>query len=174
MGGQRTYPTIGCCGIDCGLCPRFHTVGNSRCPGCGGEGFEQKHPSCSFITCCVKKHGLNICAECKEFPCRKFDKETGEHDSFVLHRRVIPNQRLIAEIGLEEFVHRQEIRLGFLGTAIAKHDDGRSKNLFCIAAALLSIDSLAAALSRAETGENLRTVLNELATAEKQELKLRK
>jgi hypothetical protein len=27
-----THPTIGCCGIDCGLCPRYYTDGPSRCP----------------------------------------------------------------------------------------------------------------------------------------------
>lgn len=97
----RKYPTIGCCGIDCGLCPRYYTEGTSRCPGCGGEGFEEKHPSCGFITCCEKKHGLNICAECAEFLCKRFEKETGEWDSFVLHRKVMPNQKLIAEKGIE-------------------------------------------------------------------------
>jgi len=32
----KIYNTIGCCGIDCGLCPRFYTKGDSVCPGCGG------------------------------------------------------------------------------------------------------------------------------------------
>ena len=171
---MRKYPTVGCCGIDCGLCPRHYTDGTSRCPGCGGEGFKQKHPSCSFITCCVKKQGLNVCAECADFPCRKFDKETGERDSFVLHRQVIPNQRLIAEIGIEEFVRQQQARIDFLETAIARYDDGRSKNFYCIAAALLFVDSLNNALERAERGEDLRTVLSSFAEIEGQELRLRK
>lgn len=34
--------TLGCCGLDCGLCPRFYTEGSSRCPGCCGENFEKK------------------------------------------------------------------------------------------------------------------------------------
>ena len=97
----RNCPTIGCCGIDCGLCPRFYTEGKSRCTGCGGEGFEAVHPPCGYITCCVKKHGLNVCAECVEFPCKRFEKETGKRDSFVLHRKVMPNQQLITEIGIE-------------------------------------------------------------------------
>ncbi len=170
----RKYPTIGCCGIDCGLCPRHYTEGTSRCPGCGGEGFEEKHPSCSFITCCVKKCGLEVCAECGEFPCRKFDKETGEHDSFVLHRKVMPNQQLIADIGLEAFLVQQQERIAFLKAALDHYDDGRSKGFYCIAAALLSIESLKEALRRAKDGENLRFALTRFAEAQGQELMLRK
>ncbi|HNR04634.1 MAG TPA: DUF3795 domain-containing protein, partial [Bacillota bacterium] len=48
--GKKIH-TLGCCGLDCGLCPRFFTEGASRCPGCCGVDFENKHPSCSFITC---------------------------------------------------------------------------------------------------------------------------
>ncbi len=171
---QRKYPTIGCCGIDCGLCPRYYTEGSSRCPGCGGEGFEQKHPSCSFITCCVKKHGLEVCAGCGDFPCRKFDKETGEHDSFVLHRKVMPNQRRITEIGLDGFLSEQQERMAFIKAALDYYDDGRSKSFYCIAAALLSIESLSEALCHAKNGENLRAALTGFAEVEGQELRLRK
>jgi hypothetical protein len=71
----KKYPTIAVCGLDCGLCPRYYTEGPSRCPGCAGPGFFDKHPSCSFITCCVKKKGLEVCAECADFPCAKFKSE---------------------------------------------------------------------------------------------------
>jgi len=171
---MRKHASIGCCGIDCGLCPRFYTTGSSRCPGCGGDGFEQKHPSCSFITCCAKKRGLEVCAQCGEFPCGKFDKETGERDSFVTHRRVMSNQRLIADIGLNRFLERQTERMMFLETALTRYDDGKSKSYFCLAAALLSISSLNEALSLAEKGESLRDTLKRFAEAEGQELVLRK
>lgn len=171
---NKKYPTIGCCGIDCGLCPRFYTEGTSRCPGCCGEGFELKHPSCGFITCCVKKHGYEVCAECADFPCRKFDKETGERDSFVTHRKILSNQQLIDELGVDAFIEQQRGRITFLETAVSRYDDGRSKNFLCLAAALLSIDSLYKALSLADQGENLRAVLTRFAEDEGQELKLRK
>jgi len=170
----RQHAAVGCCGIDCGLCPRYYTAGPSRCPGCGGEGFEQKHPSCSFVTCCVKKRGLEVCAQCGGFPCGKFDKETGERDSFVTHRRVMPNQRMIAEIGLDAFLERQAERIVFLEEALKRYDDGKSKSYFCLAAALLSVGSLKEALSLAEKGENLRGALKRFAEAEGQELILRK
>src|SRR5512145_448571 len=66
----KKYETIGCCGIDCGLCPRFHTKGDSACPGCGGVNFKEKHPSCGFVTCCVIKNGMEVCADCKDYPCK--------------------------------------------------------------------------------------------------------
>jgi hypothetical protein len=171
MAGPES-PTIGACGIDCGLCPRYYPDGASRCPGCGGEGFGQKHPSCGFLTCCVKNKRLSVCAECGEFPCRRFDKEDGKRDSFVLHRRVMPNQYLIREIGLDAFLAKQAERMAFLDAALSRHDDGRSKGFYCIAAALLSAESLRKALGRAGNGENLRTVLSEYAAAEGQELRL--
>jgi hypothetical protein len=64
--------------------------------------------------------------------------------------------------------------MAFLGDALGNHNDGRSKNFYCIAAALLTAENLKDALNRADTGENLRSALNEYAAAEGQELKLRK
>lgn len=171
---NKKYPTIGCCGIDCGLCPRYYTAGTSRCPGCYGEKFELKHPSCSFITCCVKKRGLEVCAECGDFPCQKFDKETGERDSFVTHRKIMSNQKLIAETGIGTFIEQQRQRIAFLETALQRHDNGRNKNLFCLAAALLSVESLNESSSFAENGDDLKAALIRFAEIEGQDLKLRK
>jgi len=53
MPPEKTYPTIACCGIDCGLCPRFYTAGASRCCGCGGKDFANVHPACGILSCCV-------------------------------------------------------------------------------------------------------------------------
>ncbi len=47
----KQYPSLGCCSLDCGMCPAYYTDGPSQCPGCGGEYFFEKHPSCFFITC---------------------------------------------------------------------------------------------------------------------------
>lgn len=170
---SRKYPTVGCCGIDCGLCPRYYTEGSSRCPGCGGEGFSDKHPSCSFITCCVKKHGLEVCAGCEEFRCRKYDRETVEKDSFVTHRRAVSNLRQIADTGIDAFLEQQSARIEFLKTALTLYDDGRSKSFLCLSAALLPVYNLKTALERAAGGENLRDILTRTAEAEGVELKLR-
>jgi len=185
----KTIHTIGCCGLDCVLCPRYYTDGASRCPGCCGANFENKHPSCSFITCCVGRHGLEVCADCSEFPCGKFDRETGERDSFVTHRKVIANQKLIQQIGIDAFLGQQAKRTAFLQTALDHYDDGRSKNFYCLAAALLSVESLDEAVRMAgeerqwqpELNNNIKDrvkmmkdLLTRFAGIEEQELKLRK
>src|SRR3989304_10020198 len=155
MGEQpvKTYPTIGCCGLDCGLCPRYYTVGSSRCPGCCGPDFFNKHPSCSYITCCVKKKSLEACAQCDEFPCSKFESwlETGgEYDSFLTHKKAKPNLDFIRTYGLERYFEQQSKRIELLEKMLKNFDDGRSRNFYCIAATLLQIANLEASLEKTE------------------------
>jgi len=143
----KKFPTIGCCGISCGLCPRFYTEGGSKCPGCGGDGFEKVHPPCSYKTCCAEKHGLEICSQCAEYPCQKFaDIVKIERDSFVTHKRVFKNHEMVRDLGFDEFVKVQNNRVSLLRTMLENYDDGRSKSFYCLAAALLSVENLRAAL----------------------------
>ena len=156
----KTYPTIGCCGLDCGLCPRFYTNGPSRCPGCGGPDFFSKHPSCSFLTCCVKKKGLEACGQCPEFPCGKFQSEE-EYQSrpistpYPPDRTILPNLSWIKEHGIEKFIKQQSRRMQYLQTMIADFNDGRSRSFFCRAAALLDPNDLKTALDKA--GRKVKT-----------------
>ena len=146
----KQYPTIGCCGLDCGLCPRYYTVGSSRCPGCFGPDFSNKHPSCSFSTCCVKKEGFEVCAECNEFPCSKFEglmKGDEVYDSFLTYRKVISNLDFIGEHGVEKFIESQKKRIELLETMLKRFDDGRSKSFYCIATTLLPIRDLEKSLT---------------------------
>lgn len=150
----KTYPTIGCCGLDCGLCPRYYTVGPSRCPGCAGPNFFNKHPSCSFITCCVKKNNLEVCAECSEFPCSKFksDKEyqqLQESSSYPSCKKVMPNLNFIKKHGIKKFMKQRRNRIKLLETMIKNFDDGRSKSFFCKAATLLDLTKLRSSLDKA-------------------------
>lgn len=184
----KKYFTLGCCGIDCGLCPRFYTVGSSKCPGCCGEDFERRHPACSFITCCVKKNSLEVCAECKKFPCAKFEKETGATDSFVTHRRTIQNQEFIMKKGIKLFIEQQKKRINILEIMLDFYDDGRSKSFYCLATALLSLDGLIESIEKAELeledknidmndlkskAKILKVTLNQCADLENETLKLK-
>ena len=147
---QKEYSTIGCCGIDCGLCPRFYTDGHSRCPGCGGSGFGSKHPPCSLKTCCTEKHSLEICSQCIEFPCQKYkDKKKIERDSFVTHKKIFKNHEQIKALGIGEFISNQNKRISILQDLLANFDEGRSKSYFCLAAALLSTECLQTARDEA-------------------------
>jgi hypothetical protein len=150
----KRYPTIGVCGLDCGLCPRYYTAGPSRCPGCAGPDFPNKHPSCSFITCCVKKRNLEVCGGCPDFPCPKFKSEeeyrqVKESSSYPPYRKVMPNLNFIKEHGIERFVEQQRRRIKLLEKMIAGFDDGRSRSYYCRAVALLDPASLESSLSAA-------------------------
>jgi hypothetical protein len=136
-------------------------VGPSRCPGCCGPEFFIKHPSCSFITCCVKKRGLEVCAECSDFPCSRFKSEEEyqqlkESSSYPSYKRVIPNLKFMKERGIEEFAGQQRKRIQLLERMLADFDDGRSKSFYCKSAALLDLvtlqNSLDKAIQRIEAG----------------------
>jgi len=188
----KNYPTIGCCGLDCGLCSRYFTVGSSKCPGCCGSNFFNKHPSCSYITCCVKKKKLEVCAQCDEFPCSKFEswlEKGGEYDSFTTYKKVKINLDSIRKYGLETFIKQQRKRVELLEKMLKNYDDGRSKSFYCIATALLPITDLEISLERTEQrlkvdkidldnkrikSKVLKEFLNESAVRNKVELKLRK
>jgi hypothetical protein len=141
----KEFPTVACCGLDCGLCPMYYNKGSSKCPGCCGPDFKNKHPSCSIITCCVKNHNFETCAECNEFPCSKIDK-WDKYDSFISHRVSLSNLRLIQEIGLEKFFAKQQKRIKILEILLENFNEGRSKTFFCLATALLTIEDLEKAL----------------------------
>jgi len=129
-------------------------VGASRCPGCCGPEFFSKHPSCSFITCCVKKKNLEVCAECSDFPCSKFKsdeeyQQLKESSSYPSYKKVMPNLNFIKEQGIEKFVGQQKKRIKLLETMIASFDDGRSRSFYCKLAALLDLTTLQNSLDKA-------------------------
>ena len=131
------------------MCPRFYTDGSSRCPGCGGEGFDAAHPTCSFKTCCADKHGLEICGQCAEYPCQKYEnKEKIERDSFVTHKRMFQNHEYVKIRGIDAFIDEQNKRIAIIQDMLANFDAGRSKSYYCLATALLSVNSLEAAVTK--------------------------
>jgi len=182
----KHFPTLGACGLDCGLCPRYYTAGKSRCPGCAGPGFAAKHPSCSFITCCVKKKGLEVCGQCPEFPCPKFNSaeeyRATESSSYPPARKILPNLHFIRRCGVAHFVRQQRRRIKLLESMLSGFDDGRTRSFYCRAAALLDSRVLEGALraARREVGFSsldvrakanlLRALLNERADREGIEL----
>ncbi|MBE0661558.1 MAG: DUF3795 domain-containing protein [Bacteroidales bacterium] len=150
----KQYETIGSCGIDCGLCPRFYTSGNSACPGCGGLNFKEKHPSCGFLTCCVIKNKFEVCSDCPEYPCKRFDSEKNGYDSFVTHKKVFANLDFIQSKGIEKFLENQKTRMEILNELLNNYDDGRSKGFYCLSCALLPVDKLHETLGFAQNLNN--------------------
>lgn len=141
MDGQRQYPMLSACGLNCGLCPRFHTDGDSRCPGCGGEGFAAKRPSCGVLTCARRHGGLEYCYLCEEYPCKKYEG-AALCDSFISHRNMRSDFERARQSGIQAYQAELEEKIAFLRALLADYNDGRRKSFYCTAVNLLELEDL--------------------------------
>ena len=185
----KKYPIVGACGLNCGLCPRYYTKGTSRCPGCCGPDFWQKMPGCGFITCCVKKKGLEACALCGDWAeCERVAKllDSAKYkDSFLSYKQIASNFAFIQKNGIEEFARLEIEKQKFLRHFIDNYNEGRSKSFYCTSCQLIPLDKLKEALADAETkttedisikekAKIVRAAISNLADALQIDLKLRK
>jgi len=136
----RKYPQFSACGLNCGLCPRYYTVGTSRCPGCGGEGFTENHCSCSMLSCCQRKD-YEFCYQCEEYPCKKYDGE-GTKDSFITHLNIFSDMDKAKQIGIETYIYELNKKMAILKELIQNYDDGRRKSFYCLAVNLLTLHDI--------------------------------
>ena len=136
----REYALFSACGLNCGLCPRYHTDGTSKCPGCAGEGFSQKHPPCGALSCCQRK-GLEYCYLCDEYPCKKYDG-ADLSDSFITHKNQFNDFDKIKRVGLEAYKIELTDKTKVLEELLKNYDDGRHKSFFCLAVNLLDLQDI--------------------------------
>jgi len=166
---------VGCCGISCGLCPRFQSKAKSRCLGCGPDA----HCTyCPIFRCSSMKRNFETCADCPEFPCVKFAKWF-DGDSFVTHSKCLPNIQRIKKVGAKDFLKEQKERQKLLELMLAKYNPGQCVSMYCLACALIPVDSLKKALKQIESAKGdkakaFKVLISELAKKEKISLKLRK
>ncbi len=179
---RRSYPEFALCGLNCGLCPRYHTDGPSRCPGCGGPDFHLKRPSCSVITCSRKHGNVEYCSQCEEFPCPRFSRPS-RFDSFITYRRVLSDFEKATKLGIERYRAELDRKVEILKFLIKSCNDGKRKGFYCLAVNLLDLRDLERILKAIEaqrkaTGsvdvEAVVNRFNEAAKAKGIELKLRK
>jgi len=185
----KKYPTVGACGLNCGLCPRYYTDGPSRCPGCCGPDFWQKMPGCGFITCCVKQRNLETCAKCGDWAgCQRLARllDSAKHrDSFLSHRPIAANLAFIQKNGIEEFARREVEKQVFLKGLIDNYNEGRSKSFYCTSCQLVPLGKLREAMEAAqkkmaqdsdikEKARLTREAISNMADSLKIDLKLRK
>ena len=137
---QREYPLFSACGLNCGLCPRYHTNGASRCPGCAGEGFAQKHPPCGVLSC-SRRCGVQYCFACAEYPCKRFDG-ADQWDSFITHKNQLSDLEKAKSIGINAYQAQLNEKVALLEHLLKNYDDGRRKSFFCIAVNLLELKDL--------------------------------
>lgn len=135
---SRAYPRFSLCGLNCGLCPRYHTDGTSKCPGCGGEDFHLKHPTCAVITCSQKHEGVEYCFQCSSYPCARYQKPFAA-DSFITYQHVLDDIEKAKSNGITAYEHELNEKVELLKFLIEQCNDGKRKNFYCIAVNLLSL-----------------------------------
>jgi hypothetical protein len=185
---MKNYPTIGVCGLDCGLCPRFHTEGKVKCPGCCGLDFYDRHPACGLVNCCVRQRDIESCALCTVFDeCPKIFQvieAAQERDSFISYRQLPSNLKFIREHGIEEYHTKQFEQQSLLLKLLDKYDDGRSKLFYCTSCQLIPIKELQVTFGEVERklvpdaelkerSRLMRGTINHLAEKLQIDLKLR-
>ena len=141
----RKHPEFAVCGLNCGLCPRYHTDGPSRCPGCEGADFYEKHPACGVISCSKRHGGVEFCYECSAYPCERFSRE-GEEDSFISYRNVLSDFEAARSGGLAAYLRNLHRKMEILEYLIGNVNDGRRKSFYCMAANLLPLEDLEEAI----------------------------
>ena len=151
---EREYPLFSACGLNCGLCPRYHTNGVSICPGCAGKGFSEKRPSCGVLSCCKRKE-IEYCYLCDEYSCKKYDA-WGPYDSFITQKNQRRDLEKAKSIGIEAYRAELDEKIGILENLLEHYDDGRRKSFFCVAVNLLELD-------------DVKSVAEQLATETKSE-----
>jgi len=142
----RSYPLFAACGLNCGLCPRYYTVGTSRCPGCAAEGFSEVHPPCGILSCCQRK-GVEYCFECDEYPCKKYDG-WGDADSFITHRNILKDSEKAKRIGIDAYKAELNEKVSLLQELLKNYDDGRRRSFYCLAVNLLELQDIKAVMEQ--------------------------
>ncbi len=138
---KRDYPLFALCGLNCGLCPRYHTDGDSKCPGCGGRNFHLQHPACAVITCNKKHDNVEFCFQCSSYPCSRYGSPS-KIDSFITYRNVVSDLNRAKKKGIDAYRAELDEKVQILEYLIKNYNDGRKKNFYCIAVNLLNISGL--------------------------------
>jgi hypothetical protein len=180
------FAKIGICGLSCRLCPHYHMNTSSRCLGCKSD--DRIKVGCPFITCAIKRKGIEFCWDCAEHEiCEKWKKhrEAGKKvDSFKCYQKLEDDIAFIHKRRIEEFEKTQKIREQLLKEMLAEFNEGRSKSYYCIAATVLEIGELEQALAEAKQKSNgldikgksryLHSILDDIARKKKYYLKIRR
>ncbi len=108
---------------------------------------------CPFITCALKRKGIEFCWDCDESDsCERWadHREFGRtRDTFVCYASLEDNIASIRRTGLKAFIDEQCEREGLLVEMLAEFNEGRSKTYYCIAATVLDLSELRSALESA-------------------------
>ncbi|MDR1089148.1 MAG: DUF3795 domain-containing protein [Coriobacteriales bacterium] len=146
----RKYPLFSQCGLNCGLCPRYHTQGVSKCPGCGGvaTGTHEFVTHCGVNSCANRHGGVEYCCQCGEYPCKKYYDSENIKDSFITKQHQLADFQKVKDIGLAAYQAELKEKVGILERLLADFNDGRRKNFFCLAVNLLELADIRDVMTR--------------------------
>lgn len=176
-GFERNNPLFSLCGLNCGLCP-MNLAGH--CAGCGVD-----NQSCKIAKCSLEHGNVEYCFQCTEYPCRQYE-HIDDYDSFITHRNQTADIQKAKEIGISAYNREQLEKRKILDVLLENFNDGRKKNLFCIAVNLLELEDLRCMLRQMEDNAALEkdslkeksafaaSLLRALAVEKNLSLKLRK
>jgi hypothetical protein len=180
------HPATGICGLSCRLCPNYQTSAASHCSGCKSEA--RMAVGCPFITCAIKKKGVEFCWDCDEHStCEKWEKhrEYGKiKDSFKCYQTLEHDIEFILKHGVFKFEQNQLTREQLLKQMLEYFNEGRSKSYYCIASTVMSKNEIEQALEEAKQKSDgmdikakaklLHSILDDIAQKRGYLLKLRK
>ena len=154
--------------------------------GCKTE--SRMSAGCPFITCALKKKGVEFCWECEQSDnCgkwrihREFSRTS---DTFKCYQKLESDIIFIKKNSVVNFDKLQKTREVFLKEMLQDFNDGQSKNYYCVAATVLEIKELEDALIETKKtsrgldakgkSKNLHAILDKIAQRKNYTLKLRK
>ena len=143
---------------------------------------------CPFITCAIKKKGIEFCWSCEENEtCEKWTKHREFSkivDSFKCYQKLEDDIGFIRKHGVREFEMTQKKKEHLLKEMVQEFNEGRSKSYYCIAATVLETGELEGALTKARKNSDglaikeksgvLHALLDEIARQRNYYLKLRR
>ncbi len=139
-GYVREYPLFSLCGLNCGLCPNYHSGGASRCVGCAAEE-TFFHASCAILACAARHGNIAYCYLCEEYPCKRYENADAA-DSFISHQNQFKDMEKAKAIGLNAYQFELNEKVEMLQTLLQNYNDGRRKSFFCTAVNLLELQDV--------------------------------
>ncbi len=121
---SKKYFLIGCCGMSCNLCPRYHIDGKSKCLGCG---LDAHCKYCATYKCCNFNKNLESCADCSDTPCEKINN-LKDWNGFNTNKIWLKHLDEIKKIGYSNWNKLQSNKRKYLEEALEKYNAGRSKS----------------------------------------------
>ena len=148
-GFVRNNQYLSLCGLNCKLCP-MNLAGH--CSGCGVD-----NQSCKIAKCSIEHGKIEYCFQCTSFPCDKY-AHIDDFDSFMAHHNQMNDMEKASQIGIPAYNAEQEEKRKLLDFLLSHYNDGRRKNLFCVAVNLLTIKEIENILQTVKSDKDFQSM----------------